>query len=264
MITSPSNPKVKLIRKLIEQRKARYRERSFVIEGTRLLKEALMAGVAPELCLYTGDWAEGEGSALLEGFEESGSRCFEISKDLLHLVSDTATPQGVVAVVPMPDVPWPTNAPLVLVLDGVRDPGNLGAILRTASAAGVRGVLLTRGSVDLYNPKAVRAGMGAHFKVSTRHIAGVGIGDAWEEYAGGYRVYTSLVKDGIPLWSVRWEAPAALVVGGEAHGVGRESIEAADVLVRIPMAENVESLNVVVASGILLFEASHATGVIAE
>jgi len=264
LITSAANPKVKLVRKLIEQRKARYRERAFVVEGTRLLKEALQAGALPEFCLYTTGWLDSGGKGTFDAMKSAGVPCFEISEEVLHLVSDTATPQGVVAVVPIQERPWPERPPLVLVLDGVREPGNLGAILRTASAAGVRGILLTRGSVDPYNPKAVRAGMGAHFKVALRYVAGVASGDAWNDYAAGYRLYVSAVSGGTSLWKVRWEAPAALVVGGEAFGVGQRSLEAADVKVTIPMSSDVESLNVVVASGILLFTASHAIGVVGE
>ncbi len=262
MITSAANPKIKLVRKLIEQRRARYRERAFVVEGTRLLREALQAGALPEFCLYVARWLDSGGKELLAAMESAGVPCFEVSEEVLRLVSDTTTPQGVIAVVPMQELPWPERPPLVLVLDGVREPGNLGAILRTASAAGVRGILLTHGSVDPYNPKAVRAGMGAHFKVALRRIAEVASGDAWNEYAAGYRLYVSAVSGGISLWKVQWEAPSALVVGGEAFGVSRQSLEAADVKVTIPMSSDVESLNVVVASGILLFTASHALGVI--
>ncbi len=253
MITSASNPKIKLVRKLMDQRKARVRENAFPIEGTHLLEEAWNAGVVPRFCLYTGEWAEtASGASWLERLRAENVDCFEIAPALLPAVTDTVTSQGVVAVVPMPQPPWPDQAPLLLVLDRVQEPGNLGAILRTAYAAGVRGVLLTPGTVDPYNPKAVRAGAGAHFHVPIRRIRSL------PEALTGYRVYVSDVRDGISAWEADWSPPVALVVGSEAHGVGRDARSLADAAVHIPMPGSAESLNVVVASGILLFLAVHA------
>ncbi len=255
MITSTSNPKIKLVRKLMEQRKARLRENAFPIEGTRLLEEAWSARVLPRFCLHTGEWAEtAAGKSWIERLSAEGVECYEIAPALLSEVTDTVSAQGVVAVVPMPHLPWPDDIPLLLVLDRVQDPGNLGAILRTAYAAGIRGVALTPGTVDPYNPKAVRAGMGAQFHVPLRRIRSLA------EELDGYRVYVSDVRKGASCWEVDWSPPVALVVGSEAHGVGLEARSLADAAVHIPMPGSAESLNVVVASGILLFLAAHAQG----
>ncbi len=253
MITSTSNPKVKLIRKLLGQRKARLREGALSIEGPRLLEEAWKAGSMPRFCLYTDEWAcTPAGNRWLERLKAEDVACQEIAPNILPEVTDTVSAQGVVAVVPMPRVPWPDDIPLLLMLDRVQDPGNLGAILRTAYAAGIRGVMLTPGTVDPYNPKAVRAGMGAHFHLPIRLV------DDLREALRGYRVYVSDVLGEIPCWEADWNPPVALVVGGEAHGASGTARSLANATVHIPMPGHAESLNVVVASGILLFLAAHA------
>ncbi len=253
MITSTSNPKIKLIRKLMGQRRARLRESAFPIESTRLLEEAWNAGIVPRFCLYADDWAKtAAGTSWIGRLSTKGIECHEVAPGLLPAVTDTVSAQGVVAVIPMPQVPWPDDIPLLLVLDKVQDPGNLGAILRTAYAAGIRGVVLTPGTVDPYNPKVVRAGMGAHFHLPIRMV-----GDLTEALRG-YRVYVSDVLGGISCWEADWNPPVALVVGGEAHGASGMARSLADATVHIPMPGHAESLNVVVASGILLFLATHA------
>jgi TrmH family RNA methyltransferase len=250
MITSTSNPKIKLVRKLMEQRRARARENAFPIEGARLLEEAWNAGIVPRFCLHTGEWAEtAVGKSWIERLSSRNVECQEIAPGLLSEVTDTVSAQGVVAVVPMPRLPWPDDIPLLLVLDRVQDPGNLGAILRTAYAAGIRGVALTPGTVDPHNPKAVRAGMGAHFHVPVRRIRDL------EEELRGYRVYVSDVREGVSCWEVDWSPPVALVVGSEAHGVGPMARSLADAAVHIPMPGAAESLNAAVAASLMIYAA---------
>ena len=167
-------------------------------------------------------------------------------------MTDTDTPQGILAVFPFFQPYSPAHPTLTLVIDRVRDPGNLGALLRSADAAGVDEVLLTRRTVDIYNPKVVRAGMGSHFRLPYR--AGLG----WQEIGrvvDGMGVALSDARGDENYDELPWRDPWAIIVGGEAEGSSPEARSLADRLIRIPCREGVESLNVAVAGSVILFEA---------
>lgn len=250
-ISSMENPKVKDLRSL-HRRSARYGERLFLIEGVRLVEEALHAGLPLRLALYVAERLEEtpRGAALLSHLA-ANPESFSTTAQVLDSAADTVTPQGVVAAVPFPELP-PRPEGLVLVLDQLRDPGNCGTILRTAEAAGVRLVVLAPGSVDPFSPKAVRAGMGSHFRLP------LCVAKDWAEIGSmvaGLRVLLADVRTGRPYDTVDWRAPTALVVGSEAEGASLEARQLARETVSIPMAGAAESLNAAVATGILLFEA---------
>jgi TrmH family RNA methyltransferase len=175
------------------------------------------------------------------------------SEHALKAAADTVTPQGIVAVIPVPAAPAEIGPlPLVLVLDGLQDPGNLGTILRSAWAAGAGAVVTTPGTADPYSPKVVRAGMGAHF-----HLALLPE-QPWPQIArlvAGRQVLLAEARGGTPYDQVAWSQPTALIIGSEAHGSGPEARALATATVSIPLAEGVDSLNAAVAASILLFEA---------
>jgi TrmH family RNA methyltransferase len=249
-ITSLENPKVRLLRSL-HRRRRRYSERLFLLEGVRLVEEAFRAGVVPTLALYLPERLEQtpRGRALLERLSAL-EMAFPTTPAILDAIADTVTPQGVVAAAPLPEPP-PRPDGLILILDQVRDPGNCGTILRTAEAAGAQRVLCAPGTVDPFEPKAVRAGMGAHFHLPIRLAS-------WDEIVAacqGLQVLLAEVQGGCPYDQVDWRLPTALIVGGEAEGASHEAKRLASALVSIPMAGSADSLNVTVATGILLFEA---------
>jgi len=168
-------------------------------------------------------------------------------------MADTVTPQGVLAVVPIPDLPAPEHDRFILIPDQVRDPGNLGTMLRTAWAAGVTDVLLPPGTVDHTNPKVVRAGMGAHFWLPGRKAS-------WDEIwqrVGHAQVWVAEARQGQSYDRVDWRGDVAIVIGGEAEGAGREAHSRAT-CVHIPMATGVESLNAATAAALLLFEVARS------
>jgi TrmH family RNA methyltransferase len=169
----------------------------------------------------------------------------------MKAASDTQSPQGVLAVVSAPALPFPPNLDFALVVDGLQNPGNLGAILRTAEAAGAQGVLLAPGTVDPSNPKVVRGAAGAHFRLPVRSAPD------WETIRAalaGLTVYLADIDGDTFYDRVDWREPTALIVGGEARGAGREAESLAKARVTIPMVGGAESLNVAVATGVLLFE----------
>ncbi|MGC8837009.1 MAG: TrmH family RNA methyltransferase [Anaerolineae bacterium] len=249
-----ANPKVRWARSLLQAR-SRRQEGHFLIEGVRLVEEALRVGSIPTLAFFSPALeATPRGQALLQALQAlpgARERVFPASDAVLQSLSDTVTPQGIVAAVPFPQPP-PGPPGLLLMLDRLRDPGNLGTVLRTALAAGVEEVWLSLGTVDPYNPKAVRAAMGAHFRLPLRPRV------RWDEVhmrAFGRPIWLATAHGGTPYDRVDWRTPCILIVGGEAEGASPEAEALATGRVHIPMEEGVESLNVAVAAAVLLFEA---------
>jgi TrmH family RNA methyltransferase len=248
MITSVHNERVKIIRSL-GRRRVRQREGRFVVEGTRLVDEAMRAGIEPALALYTEAWAETPaGRRLLPwlaGAEDGG---WLASESVLAACADTQTPQGILVVVPFVSIP--PKPGLLLILDQLRDPGNLGAVLRSAEAAGVGQVILAPGTVDLYNPKVVRGGMGAHFRLSTTSLDWPAIAEA----LAGRQVWLADAAGDVAYDDVDWKQPSALLIGGEAAGAGKEATALATGRISIPMVGKAESLNAAMAATVILFE----------
>ncbi len=254
MITSAANPKIKALRALYERR-GRQETRAYIIEGVRLVEEALQAGIKPRLLYYCPSLlaTTPRGAALLARLASLPVKAGEVSERALAAAADTVTPQGILAVVPLPSPPiLSLDASLILILDGLQDPGNLGTILRTALAAAVDAVITTPGSADPYAPKVVRAGMGAHFRLPI-------LADTpWPEIAqlaAGRHTLLAVPQDGIPYDQVDWRKPTVIIIGGEAQGAGTQAQALATARVNIPMAAGVESLNAAIATGVLLFEA---------
>ena len=252
-ITSLKNDKVRLVRALQTRRRVRKREKRFVVEGIRLCEEADRAGLTVHFVLYTEQAGEGpRAAALLSSWAEAGVSRYEVSESVMAVCSDTESPQGLLAVVPIPQLPVPESPTLTLVLDRLRDPGNLGTLLRTALAAGVDQVLLLPGTVDPTNPKAVRGGAGAHFRLPISMVGWDGL----EQAIAGCPAVLSTPAGGADYAEFDWREPVALVVGGEAAGAGERIRSSIERTVSIPMAAEVESLNVSAATAVLLFEAA--------
>jgi TrmH family RNA methyltransferase len=256
VITSKANQKVKYVRSLY-RKSVRQRERRFVVEGVRLVEEMWKTGQEPVFVFYSvGISGDGRAEALLEGLGSSGAEVQSVSEEVMRAMADTRTPQGILAVAAFPELKA-GESHLSLVLDGLRDPGNLGTILRSAEAAGVGEVLTVVGTVDVFGPKVVRGAMGAHFRLPIRADRG------WDEIRGRLEQRQVLLADAqgeTPYYEVDWSEPSVLIVGGEARGPGAEARRWCTGTVSIPMRTGVESLNVAVATSILLFEAARQLG----
>jgi TrmH family RNA methyltransferase len=255
MITSVHNPRIKAARKLTE-RKERYAAGLLLAEGVRLIADAWQHGVRPVVLFYDPAIVAANPPAgeLLAELEVSGCDCQPCAPDVFATLAGTVTPQGLVAVLPLPlHRPLPQPLTFALVLDAVRDPGNAGTLLRSAAAAGVQAVLFGPASVDPFNDKVLRAGMGAHFRVPLR------LCPTWnhvrEVLGEGPVLYLAEAAAALPYEAVDWRAPCALIVGGEAQGAGAEA-RAAATPIAIPMQSAVESLNAAVAGSVILFEAA--------
>lgn len=223
---------------------------AFVAEGVRLVEEAINAGWKFQFVLYSSGLSE-RGNNLLNRLKANHVEVDEVSGDLLQKLSDTETPQGILAVLEFTNMPIPDSPNFILIPDQIRDPGNLGTLLRSAAATGVQAVLLPPETTDAFAPKVLRAGMGAHFRLPICEMT-------WEEIEEVCRLAGLQVlvadMDGASCWDTDLRKPLALVVGGEAEGVSEEGRKLATGKVSIPMAGNVESLNAGVAGSVLMFE----------
>lgn len=250
MITSSDNARIKQVRGLLAQAKQRRQEQKCVLEGVRLIEDALLAGVQPDFVLYRPDAALkiAPSADLLSRLQSQNIPCLETDPSLFNKLSDTQNPQGVLAVCPFPELIPPQPLSLVLILDGIGDPGNLGSALRTAGAVGVDLVVLSPDTVDPFNPKVLRGGMGAHFRLPIQQQ------QTWAEIGQlGLPLVLADADGERHIFEMDWTTPVALVVGNEAHGPSQQARVLASQIVRIPMVE-AESLNAAMAASVILYE----------
>jgi TrmH family RNA methyltransferase len=259
-ITSTRNPQVKRLRSL-RLRKYRQREGCFLIEGIRIVEEALTCGAPVQTLVYAPDLLVSDrAKALVEQVEPA--RRLILSGDVFRTLSDRDEPQGIAAVVgienrSLNDIP-PSDGLLVVVAYQLRDPGNLGTIIRTADAVGATGIVVVEPSVDLHDPQAIRATMGSLFALPVVRLV--------DETALG-RWYGELRAAGWPLlvvassaraqqvhFEVDYNRPLVLLAGSERRGLPVPVREQADVTVRLPMAGRATSLNVGAATAALVYE----------
>ncbi len=254
MMTSPNNSRLKEARKLQNRRQRQHMGR-LLLEGMRLIDDAVQSGVWPELVFFVPETMQTNQSALrlLDQLQAAGVECLACPANLFATLSETVTPQGLAAVVPLPHLPVPLRPTFTLLLDQVRDPGNAGTLLRSAEAAGVDLVLFGAETVDPFNDKVVRAGMGAHFRLPLRVCADWPAVQSW--FTPEQQCYLAQADAPTEYDQVDWRLPVVLIVGGEAEGASPQARASAQPIA-IPMQGKVESLNAGIAGAIMLFEAA--------
>lgn len=252
MITSTSNPKVKYLVQLQKKRKLRDEKGVFLVEGIRMFREIPVEYI--EEIYATEGFYEGNKS-LFQGLNQK----LELLSDaVFQKISETATPQGILCVVKrqkyeLAELINKENAHILL-LEDLQDPGNVGTILRTAEAAGVTGVIMTRATADLYQPKTIRSTMGAIFRVPCVCVENAV--EAMEELKK-HNIFTFASHLEGEKWynEVEYKGKIAFLIGNEGNGLSEEVSKAADTLIRIPMEGDVESLNAAIAATVLMYEA---------
>ena len=235
----------------LARRDRRAAEGAFVVEGVRAVRDALATGAVPRLLLVR----QGDEELLADVGGAADSPVRRVEPRLFARLSDVQTPQGILAVFSIPHLHpnLDRSAPLVLVLDRLRDPGNLGTLLRAAAGAGISAVYSSPETVDPWNPKAVRAGMGAHFRIPILPLDTAAMDDLARRFP---RRVVATSDAAQPYDAVDWTGPAALIVGGEAEGVSAGLTAWGTQTAAIPLAAGVESLNAAVAGAVMLFEAA--------
>jgi TrmH family RNA methyltransferase len=262
MITSRDNS---LLRRARAVRDGKILDRIFV-EGLRLSEEVLHSGLRLEATIYSDELARKKRARrLLDELQEVCDQVASVSEALLASISYTKTPQGIVVLAERPgsdERKFKTvqpASPLLVVMHGINNPVNVGAILRTAEAAGVSGAITTENSTDPFSPKALRGAMGSAFRLSIWTAASYTNVLAWCAERGIETVCADV--EGSTLYTeIDWTRPRALIVGPESTGLAPEDVAAANSVVRIPMQGQVESLNVGVAASIVLYEAARQRG----
>jgi TrmH family RNA methyltransferase len=261
-ITSRQNAIVKRFRELARASRAGAAE--MLLDGEHLLQEALAGGVPIDVAAFA-EAQLGAGSSMARlavAVEARGARVLVVGAPILAAMSPVRQPSGVVAIAraraAAVDAIMASNGSgpaLVAVLDGVQDPGNVGAIVRAAAAFGASGVIALDGSANPFGWKALRGAMGGTFRLPT--AAGGSYAEAVAAARrGGVRVIAAAPRGGTPLTALDLRGPVALVLGGEGAGLPPEVLHAVDDTVTIPMHRPVESLNVAIAAALLLYEAA--------
>ncbi len=263
VITSPANPLIKGVLE-IKERRGRHGGAAFLIEGRHLIEMSLASPYASlKQVFFTEDFSSGrEGRRLLKQLEETSVNLIKTSKLVMEKLTDTETPQGIAAVmalktVALDAIPFKT-VPLLVVCDGISDPGNIGTIIRACDAAGADAVLLTPGTCDAFMPKAVRASAGSILTIPVLSASVAELLSFLEERR--MRLYAADVHASQSLYETDFRVPAAIAFGNEAHGIGAELLKKADLRFRIPVIGRAESLNVAMAASISVYEAVRQRG----
>lgn len=253
IITSRENGKLIHARKV---RDGKLRSQIFV-EGRRLAAEALRSDIVIDECLVSDEFDRGE---LIDAICERSRNVSAVADRLFKSIADTNEPQGIVLLARRPEgimvdpASQPAILPLVLFLNEISNPSNLGAIMRTAEAAGVAGVIVSTNSADAFSPKAIRAAMGSSFRLKIRENVEYADVIAW---AKNQKLTTTVadVSAKCSYTEADWRQSRLLIFGSEAHGLSEEQLANVDEKLLIPMENSVESLNLSVSAGIILFEA---------
>lgn len=267
MITSTANQKVKELAELSAKAKARAEAGVFLAEGRKLFMEAPVEQIAAvyveETCCHNAD---------SEVIKKLDMLSYElVSSEVFRKISDTKTPQGILTVVKQPRYELQAllkgtgkEPPLILVLENIQDPGNLGTMLRTAEGAGTAGVIMTRDTADIYSPKTIRSTMGSIYRVPfmiTQNLPET----LAEIKAAGIHTYAAAPDEGARVYDEPdYCGPCAFLIGNEGNGLRAETAAQAECRITIPMSGHVESLNAAMAAGILMYEAARQRRAVLE
>ncbi len=234
---------------------------SIFVEGLRLCEEALSSKLKIEAVIYSEEIArKARAAELIERLQATGARTASVSEKLLESISYTKTPQGIIVLAVRPMLAEEefkarqSASPLLVLMHGINNPVNVGAIMRTAEAAGVTGIIATASTADPFSPKALRGAMGSAFRLPIWTEANYSEVVLWCALRG-IRTNCAEVEAKRTFTEIDWVGPSALIVGPESTGLSSGEIASADEAVRIPMEGSVESLNVAVAAAIVLYEA---------
>lgn len=252
MITAASNSRIKRLVQLNQKAKARREEDVFVVEGAKMFLEAPLKKLRE---VYVSETFL-EKCSCRERLEETGYEV--VSDQIFGKISDTCTPQGILCVVEqfhynMKELLQKEN-PVFLLLENIQDPGNLGTMLRTGEGAGISGVIMSRDTVDLYNPKVIRSTMGSIYRMPFLYAEDFAE-TIREVQRAGVSVYAAHLKGEASYVRQDYKKGTAFLIGNEGNGLKEETADLADIYIRIPMEGRVESLNAAVAASVLMYEA---------
>ncbi len=260
VITSRQNPLIKSICALSEK-KRRTESGLFRIDGIKLLEEAVSSGIGIRYVVLREDCGEDIYELAMRATDKTDGRIVTVSESVFDKLSEERSPEGVLTVAHMPTSLHSKNTPVapnerILIAEAIRDPGNLGTVIRSCYALGIDRLVLTSDCADLYNPKTLRAAMGAIFRLPTLSVPADGLAMLIEELKReGRRVYaTALHTDALDISELSMRLGDCFVIGNEGHGLRAETVQACTAPVIIPMREGAESLNAAAAAAICIWQ----------
>lgn len=247
-IQSKDNGLITSIKKY-KEKKYRNNDGKFIVEGWKLIEEAVRANWKVECVFF--DERENEKAEILKNIFGTKVEILKVSKDIIKILSSTEHPQGILAVVEKKAPKADINDGFYILIDKVQDPGNMGTIIRSAHGSGASGIILTKGTVDIYNDKVLRSTMGSIFHIPIFEDA-ENIIDVLKNK--NYRFVVSSLQTDKNFYDENLKGNIVICVGNEGNGVSEDIYKLADIKVKIPMPGGAESLNVSVASSIMMFE----------
>ena len=261
MISSTNNTRVKRIAEYCKKAKARREDGVFVVEGIRMVRE-VPSDLLREVYVtshFMKNISKEDGRLIDEISASEGATLEEVTEDVMKKMADTQTPQGILAIVKQRA--WTLedmtkDNPLLLILENIQDPGNLGNMFRTGEGAGVTGIIMSSDMADVYNPKVVRSTMGAIFRVPFLYVDSIA---EFTEKLGrehGITSYAAHLKGTKNYDEMDYKKPSAFLIGNEGNGLTKQAADAASDYVLIPMLGEVESMNAATSAAILTFEAA--------
>ena len=256
IITAKDNDKIKYTKSLLKS-KNRNKESKFIIEGYRILTLAIECRAKLDYVFINEDFEKKqEHKEFLEILKKKDIRVYKTTNKIFEDLTDTENTQGIIGVVKFKQRTLEENLTddnrFVLILDRIQDPGNMGTIIRTADAAGVDAIIALKGCVDIYNPKVIRSTMGSIFDMNIIHCTQE---ECLQELkSNNFKIVSSYLNTDNYYHETKYHDRTALVIGNEANGVNNDLIEASDILVKIPIYGNAESLNAAISSAILMYE----------
>lgn len=256
-ITSSKNPLIKEIKSLY-RRKERWKSKLFIIEGIKIIEEAISNNVTLRNIVYTDKLlSTNDGMDFFRKVEKVYNIAY-VPENIFSEICDTENPQGIIGIAEF-DVKeveniFKINTPLLLYLDGVQDPGNMGTIIRTADAFKISGIILGDGCVDPYNPKVIRATMGSIFRIPLYFIKEI------YPYISKFnnnnvKIVATSLEGSIPVYDADFKEGSLVIIGNESKGVDKKLLDISSNLIKIPMPGEAESLNAGVAASIIMYEA---------
>lgn len=256
MITSSSNPRLKRIVQWQTRQRQRRKDGVFIAEGFKMYEEAPENSILEVYLSETVLDKTRENTLIWKKLNKTG---YEILPEAIFLkISDTQTPQGILTVLRQPKYTLEemirAENPLLLILENLQDPGNLGTIMRTAEGAGITGVIMSAGTVDIFNPKTVRGTMGSIYRVPFVYVEN--LESAMDSmHKMGIHTYAAHLEGEAYYSNLSFRQPTAFLIGNEGNGLTKETAELAEGYLKIPMEGQLESLNAAVAAALLMYEA---------
>jgi len=251
IIESKDNLIIKEVKKL-HKRKSRIEKGQFIIEGFRFVEEALKSSFKVEYLFISESALNKYNSLNIKDFITEETKVYVVKNNIIKELCETDNPQGIVAVVWNKKIELTDSVGFYILVDKIQDPGNLGTIIRSAHASGALGVITTKGTVDVYNDKALRSTMGSIFNISVKEDVEFHITNKLKE--NGFKFIVSSLDTEKNFYNIDLKGKVVICVGNEGNGISEEVYCLADEKVKIPMPGGAESLNAAVAASIMMYE----------